>query len=99
MPKNNHALLLMAHGGPNNIDEVESSYVTEDNTQIDYYFISKFSGERGFHSKLFGDHPTVEEGEKLFEERKPSSHGCVRLEFDDAKWLYSLPLGTPVHIF
>jgi len=24
MPKTNHALLLMAHGGPNNIDEVES---------------------------------------------------------------------------
>ena len=89
----------MAHGGPNNIDEVESSYVTEDNTQIDYYFISKFSGERGFHSKLFGNHALVDEGNKLFKERKPSSHGCVRLEFDDAKWLYSLPLGTPVHIF
>ncbi|MCG0277681.1 MAG: L,D-transpeptidase [Thermanaeromonas sp.] len=29
----------------------------------------------------------------------PASHGCVRLEVDNAKWIYDyIPPGTPVYI-
>lgn len=38
-----------------------------------------------------------EEASKL---GSPSSHGCIRLEIDDAKWIYdNIPAGTPVNIY
>ncbi len=38
-----------------------------------------------------------EEAEKL---GSPASHGCVRLQVEQAKWIYeNIPEGTPVHIY
>jgi lipoprotein-anchoring transpeptidase ErfK/SrfK len=29
----------------------------------------------------------------------PASHGCIRLEIENAKWIYyNIPIGTPVNI-
>ncbi|MFA6809055.1 MAG: L,D-transpeptidase, partial [Eubacteriales bacterium] len=39
----------------------------------------------------------IEEEEKKL--GSPASHGCIRLEVDQAKWIYdNIPQGTPVHI-
>jgi len=43
-----------------------------------------------------GENIIAEEADKL---GKPASHGCVRLEVDNAKWIYdNIPQGTPVYI-
>ncbi len=76
----------------------KESWREEGGTEISYYYITRFNKNFGFHSMIEGDHPLVEEGKKLFEERKPSSMGCVRLKKEDAKWIYDLPLGAKVKI-
>jgi len=66
--------------------------------EISYYYITVFNDPNAFHSMIEGNHPLVDEGKKLFSERKPSSLGCIRLRKEDAKWIYNLPIGTPVEV-
>ena len=73
-------------------------WIEKDGTEINYYYVTKFNDSNAFHSMIEGDHPLVEEGKKLFAERKPSSMGCIRLSKEDAKWIYNLPLETPVEV-
>jgi lipoprotein-anchoring transpeptidase ErfK/SrfK len=73
-------------------------WVENDGTELKYYYITKFNGNVAFHSLVEGNHPFVEEGKKLFSERKPSSMGCVRVTKEDAKWIYNLPLGATVEV-
>lgn len=79
-------------------ENIAADSVKIDGEKIDFYYLTRFKGHLGFHSKIHGNHPLVAEGEELFREGRPSSMGCIRLEDDDAKWIYSLPLGIKVHI-
>lgn len=57
-----------------------------------------FLGDYLFHSVPMDRNQNIipEEAEKL---GMPSSHGCIRLEVEHAKWLYdNIPRGTPVFI-
>lgn len=67
-------------------------------SEINYYYITRINENNSFHSMIEGNHPLVEEGNKLFAERKPSSMGCIRLRKQDAEWIYRLPLGVSVEI-
>ncbi len=78
--------------------EEKVSWVEKDGTEIKFYYVTRFNAHISFHSMLEGKHPFVDEGKKLFSERKPSSMGCVRLKKEDAKWVYSLPLGATVEV-
>ena len=80
--------------------EKKNSWVEPDGTELFYHYITRISDKNGvaFHSMLEGDHSFVDEGKKLFEARKPSSIGCIRLKKEDAKWIYDLPLGVAVEI-
>jgi lipoprotein-anchoring transpeptidase ErfK/SrfK len=63
-----------------------------------YYWI-RFYKTYLFHSVPFDKdgNMIVEEYEKL---GSPASHGCIRLELEEAKWLYEkLPLGVKVWIY
>jgi lipoprotein-anchoring transpeptidase ErfK/SrfK len=63
-----------------------------------YYWV-RFYKSYLFHSVPFDKNGNmkVEEFEKL---GSPASHGCVRLELEEAKWLYEkLPLGVKVLIY
>jgi lipoprotein-anchoring transpeptidase ErfK/SrfK len=73
-------------------------WVEQDGTQIMYYYITKFNGDISFHSLIEGNHAFVEEGKKRYEARKPSSMGCIRLQKEDARWIYDLPLEMAVEI-
>ncbi len=63
-----------------------------------YHWV-RFYNEYLFHSVPFdGDNNIIEEEyEKL---GSPASHGCIRLEVENARWLYEmLPLGVKVIIY
>ena len=63
------------------------------------YYWTRFYKTYLFHSLPFGENekPEPEEAAKL---GTPASHGCVRLELEDAKWIYdNLPVGTEVTIY
>jgi lipoprotein-anchoring transpeptidase ErfK/SrfK len=80
-------------------EKVPNGSIEKDGKKITYYFISNFNGNIGFHSQITGDHPTVQEGERRFQDRKPSSRGCVRLLISDAEWIYeNIGLGASVEI-
>jgi hypothetical protein len=69
-----------------------------DGSEVNYYYITSINEKNAFHSMIEGNHPLVEEGKKLFAERKPSSMGCIRLRKEDAEWIYHLPLGVSVEV-
>lgn len=69
-----------------------------DGSEISYYYVTRINDKNAFHSMIEGNHPLVEEGKKLFAERKPSSMGCIRLRKEDAEWIYRLPLGISVEV-
>ncbi|MDD5658636.1 MAG: L,D-transpeptidase [Actinomycetota bacterium] len=63
-----------------------------------YYFV------RFFKSYLFHSTPFDKDGNLIEEDQKnlgkPVSHGCVRLDINEAKWLYeTVPSGTMVKIY
>lgn len=73
-------------------------WIEKDGTEIYYYYITRFNDNVAFHSMIEGDHHLVDEGKKLFSQRKTSSMGCVRLIKEDSKWIYDLPLGASVEV-
>lgn len=80
-------------------EKVANAAIETDGKKITFYSISKFNGGIGFHSQIFGDHPSVQKGIQRFEERQPSSHGCVRLILSDAQWIYqNIGLGALVEV-
>ena len=63
------------------------------------FYFSPFKGGYGFHSVLYYRDPTPTRvkngtlGQNL-------SHGCIRLNVEDAKWIYeNCGIGTTVHIY
>lgn len=81
-------------------EKIESAEIEMDETVISYYYLTKFNGNFALHSKIFGDHPFVEEGNEKFEKGEPSSMGCIRLLLPDAKWLYDeIGLGVTVEVY
>ncbi|MHB1348133.1 MAG: L,D-transpeptidase [Candidatus Humimicrobiaceae bacterium] len=63
-----------------------------------YYFV-RFYGSYLFHSTPFDKEGNMIEEEKL-NLGKPVSHGCIRLDLDEEKWLYeTVPSGVTVEIY
>ena len=75
------------------------------------YFFNADSGEGARYAVSFKDHgiylfhslPINDDGYIIQEEAEqlgqPSSHGCVRMSMENAKWFYeNIPEGIPVHI-
>ncbi len=80
-------------------EKIEDCQAEINGTTISYFYMTKFNGGIGLHSKIFGDSPLVEEWDKKFENREPSSGGCVRLLLSDAKWLYeTIGVGAKVEV-
>lgn len=78
-------------------EKEESDSFQEGDSDISFFYITRFNGHIAFHSMLVGDHSFVQEGIEKFEAKEPSSMGCVRLLSEDAKWMYeSLPIGSNV---
>ena len=78
-------------------EKIEYSWVSKYN--IGAYYWVRFYNEYLFHSVPFDENGEIiiEEYEKL---GTPASHGCIRLELEEAKWLYEmLPLGVKVLIY
>jgi len=78
-------------------DKIKYSWLPEYNAGA-YYFV------RFFGSYLFHSTPVDKDGNTIESEQinlgKPVSHGCVRLDINDAKWLYEfVPSGTTVKIY
>ena len=63
------------------------------------FFFSPFKGGYGFHSVLYYQDSTPQ---RIMDGRlgMDLSHGCVRLDVNDAKWIYyNCPIGTKVVIY
>jgi lipoprotein-anchoring transpeptidase ErfK/SrfK len=62
------------------------------------YYWTQFYGDYLFHSVPFDETGELEP-EEAAKIGTPASHGCVRLQMDDAKWIYdNIPRGTVVSI-
>lgn len=60
------------------------------------YYYTQFKGNYLFHSVLYNKNGTLQDGRL----GTPLSHGCVRLDINNAKWIYdNIPRGTHVVIF
>lgn len=75
------------------------------------YFLNADSGEGAKYAVSFRDHgiylfhsvPVDENGDIIQDEAErlgqPSSHGCIRMTMENAKWFYeNIPEGIPVHV-
>ena len=72
----------------------KGEYFWSDKYNMGAYYWIRFYNEYLFHSVPFDENNQIikEEYEKL---GSPASHGCIRLELENAKWLYEmLPLGA-----
>lgn len=78
-------------------DKIKYSWLPEYNAGA-YYFV-RFFGPYLFHSTPVDKDGKIIESEQINLGR-PVSHGCVRLDINDAKWLYEfVPSGTTVKIY
>ncbi len=60
------------------------------------YYYTQFKGNYLFHSVLYNKNGTLQDGRVGI----PLSHGCVRLEIGNAKWIYdNIPGGTHVVVY
>ncbi|MCE5330422.1 L,D-transpeptidase family protein [bacterium] len=78
-------------------DKIKYSWLPEYDVGA-YYFV------RFFNSYLFHSTPFDKKGNLIEEDQqnlgKPVSHGCVRLDLNEAKWLYeTVPSGTQVKVY
>lgn len=78
-------------------DKIKYAWLPEYNVGA-YYFV-RFYGSYLFHSTPFDKKGNLIEAEQQ-NLGKPVSHGCVRLDLNDEKWLYdTLPSGVTVKIY
>lgn len=69
-------------------------YFDSGNSRCFYY--TQFKGNYLFHSVLYNKNGTLQDGRVGIQ----LSHGCVRLEINNAKWIYdNIPKGTHVVIY
>lgn len=69
-------------------------YFDSGNSRCFYY--TQFKGNYLFHSVLYNKNGTLQDGRVGIQ----LSHGCVRLEINNAKWIYdNIPRGTHVVIY
>lgn len=69
-------------------------YFDSGNSRCFYY--TQFKGNYLFHSVLYHKNGTLQDGGVGI----PLSHGCVRLEIENAKWIYyNIPAGTHVVVY
>ena len=69
-------------------------YFDSGNSRCFYY--TQFKGNYLFHSVLYHKNGTLQDGRVGI----PLSHGCVRLEIENAKWIYyNIPAGTHVVVY
>lgn len=60
------------------------------------YWYTQFKGNYLFHSVLYNKNGTLRDGRLGM----PLSHGCVRLNINNAKWIYdTIPSGTTVAVY
>lgn len=60
------------------------------------YWYTQFKGNYLFHSVLYNKNGTLRDGRLGM----PLSHGCVRLDINNAKWIYdTIPSGTTVVVY
>ena len=60
------------------------------------YWYTQFRGNYLFHSVLYNKNGTLRDGRLGM----PLSHGCVRLDINNAKWIYdNIPSGTTVVVY
>lgn len=60
------------------------------------FYFTQFKGNYLFHSVLYHKNGTLQDGRVGI----PLSHGCVRLEIANAKWIYdNIPAGTHVVVY
>lgn len=60
------------------------------------YWYTQFRGNYLFHSVLYNKNGTLRDGRLGM----PLSHGCVRLDINNAKWIYdTIPSGTTVVVY
>ena len=60
------------------------------------YWYTQFKGNYLFHSVLYNKNGTLRDGRLGM----PLSHGCVRLDINNAKWIYdTIPAGTTVVVY
>ena len=78
-------------------DKIKYAWLSKFNVGA-YYFV-RFYGSYLFHSTPFDKEGSMIEEEKL-NLGKPVSHGCIRLDMDEGKWLYeTVPSGVTVEIY
>ncbi len=60
------------------------------------YWYTQFRGNYLFHSVLYNKNGTLMDGRLGM----PLSHGCVRLNINNAKWIYdTIPAGSTVVVY
>jgi len=60
------------------------------------FWYTQFYGNYLFHSTLYNKNGTIQDNRTGI----PLSHGCVRLEIENAKWIYdNIPKGTKVVVY
>lgn len=65
---------------------------------FDHYYVNNvtiFNGDIAFHSILLNYGGGVFDGELGY----PKSHGCIRMNIEDAKYMGTLPIGTTVVVY
>ena len=98
---------MICSGGAPESPTPLGEYVTSE--KIEYAWVERFGVGAYYWIRFFEDYlihsvPFDENGEMIVEEYeklgKPASHGCIRLQVEEAKWLYEmLPLGVKVAIY
>ena len=74
--------------------QVKGRYFDSGNSRC--YWYTQFYGNYLFHSTLYNKNGTIQDNRTGI----PLSHGCVRLEIQNAKWIYdNIPRGTKVVVY
>jgi lipoprotein-anchoring transpeptidase ErfK/SrfK len=98
---------MICSGGTDSSPTPIGEFVTSQ--KIEYDWVNRFDmgayyWVRFYKTYLFHSIPFDKDGNMMMEEYEklgsPVSHGCIRLELEEAKWLYEkLPLGVKVLIY
>jgi len=105
--KDNLIKEMICSGGTDQSPTPPGEFKTSEKIKYDWiprFNMGAFYWTRFYEKYLFHSVPFDENKEMIMEEYEklgsPASHGCIRLELDEAKWLYEkLPLGVKVIIY